>query len=128
MAKNKLTSSRDTGYREHLTQARSSGGEHHLDTVGVRGSNPRVPTTFLSGVDMPEITVIVDGKARTTEASVVRELIKDKRVIAARVDGVLVDLATPLAGGQAIETVLADSPEGVVLMRHSTAHVMAEAV
>ncbi len=25
-------------------QARSSGGEHHLDAVGVRGSNPRVPT------------------------------------------------------------------------------------
>ena len=36
---------------------------------------------------MPEITVIVDGKARPTEASVVRGLIKDKRVIAARVDG-----------------------------------------
>ena len=27
-------------------QARSSGGEHHLDTVGVQGSNPCVPTIF----------------------------------------------------------------------------------
>jgi threonyl-tRNA synthetase len=80
------------------------------------------------GVDMPEITVTVDGKARSTEASVVRELIKDKRVIAARVDGVLVDLAMPLRDGHVIETVLADSKEGVGLLRHSTAHVMAEAV
>ncbi len=77
---------------------------------------------------MPEITVIVDGKARPTEASVVRGLIKDKRVIAARVDGLLADLATPLRDGQVIETVLADSKEGVGLLRHSTAHVMAEAV
>ena len=77
---------------------------------------------------MPEITVTVDGKARTTEASVVRELIKDKRVIAARVGGVLVDLATGLKDGQVIETVLAESKEGVGIVRHSTAHVMAEAV
>ncbi len=77
---------------------------------------------------MPEITVTVDGKARTTEASVVREFIKDKRVIAARVDGVLVDLATGLKDGQIIETVLAESKEGVGIVRHSTAHVMAEAV
>ena len=77
---------------------------------------------------MPEITVTVDGKARTTEALVVRELIKDKRVIAARVDGVLVDLATGLKDGQVMETVLAESKEGVGILRHSTAHVMAEAV
>ena len=35
-------------------QARSSGGEHHLDTVGVQGSNPCVPTiyVYVKGIDM----------------------------------------------------------------------------
>ena len=77
---------------------------------------------------MPEITVIVDGKAIPTGASTIRDVIKDKRVIAARVGGILVDLSTSLADGITIETISADCPEGVGLLRHSTAHVMAEAV
>ncbi|MGD0821892.1 MAG: threonine--tRNA ligase [Desulfomonilia bacterium] len=77
---------------------------------------------------MPEITVIVDGKAIPTGALTIRDVIKDKRVIAARVGGILVDLSTLLADGLTIETISADSPAGVGLLRHSTAHVMAEAV
>ena len=39
------------GYMKNTTlQARSSGGEHYLDTVGVRGSNPRVPTRYSKGL------------------------------------------------------------------------------
>ncbi len=77
---------------------------------------------------MPEITVTVNGKAKSAEASTVRDVIKDKRAIAAHLDGVLVDLAAPVKDGQIIETVPADTKEGLNLIRHSTAHIMAEAV
>jgi threonyl-tRNA synthetase len=48
--------------------------------------------------------------------------------IAARVDGVLVDLAfVPTAEGS-VEPVLPTEPEGLHVLRHSAAHVMAQAV
>src|SRR5258706_2835275 len=49
-------------------------------------------------------------------------------VIAARVNGEVRDLARPLADGDAVEPVSIDSPDGLAIMRHSTAHVLAQAV
>ena len=49
-------------------------------------------------------------------------------VIAARVNGELRDLACPVADGDVIEPVLIGDPDGRAIMRHSTAHVMAQAV
>jgi threonyl-tRNA synthetase len=49
-------------------------------------------------------------------------------VIAARVSGELRDLAAPLAEGDVVEPVELDSAAGRAIMRHSTAHVMAQAV
>jgi len=77
---------------------------------------------------MPELNVTVDGKPVAANASTIRDVIRDKRAIAARVDGVLRDLAAPLTEGMTIETITPDSKEGLDLLRHSTAHVMAEAV
>ncbi len=77
---------------------------------------------------MPEVTVTVNGKPTTAEASTIKDIVKDKRAIAALVDGVMLDLTAPVRGGQVIETVLADTPAGTNLLRHSTAHIMAEAV
>jgi threonyl-tRNA synthetase len=77
---------------------------------------------------MPEITVTVDGKPVSTGGATIRDLIADKRVIAARVNGVLSDLSASLIDGQSIEAVPPDSAEGVQILRHSAAHVMAEAV
>jgi threonyl-tRNA synthetase len=51
-----------------------------------------------------------------------------KAAIAARVDGVVVDLACPLADGARVAIVTPDSDEGRHVLRHSTAHVMAQAV
>ncbi len=48
--------------------------------------------------------------------------------IAARVNGTLRDLAAPLADGDVVEPVAADSPDGLSIVRHSTAHVLAQAV
>jgi threonyl-tRNA synthetase len=49
-------------------------------------------------------------------------------VIAARVNGELRDLATPLASGDEIEPVEIASDDGRAILRHSTAHVLAQAV
>jgi threonyl-tRNA synthetase len=52
----------------------------------------------------------------------------DPAVIAARVGGVLRDLAYELQDGDEVEGVAIDSPDGRDILRHSTAHVMAQAV
>ncbi len=52
----------------------------------------------------------------------------DPSVVAARVGGVLRDLAQELAEGDEVEPVTIGSPDGLDILRHSTAHVMAQAV
>ena len=52
----------------------------------------------------------------------------DKTVVAVRIDGELRDLATPLVDGMQIEPVLIGSAEGLAILRHSAAHVAAQAV
>jgi threonyl-tRNA synthetase len=52
----------------------------------------------------------------------------DSKPIAARVNGELRDLAQPLADGDRVEAVAIDSKDGLNILRHSTAHVLAQAV
>lgn len=52
----------------------------------------------------------------------------DRTVIAARVGGELKDLSYELADGDVVEGVEISSPDGLDILRHSTAHVMAQAV
>ena len=52
----------------------------------------------------------------------------DPAVIVARVGGELKDLAHELSDGDEVEGVLIDSPDGRNVLRHSTAHVLAQAV
>ena len=52
----------------------------------------------------------------------------DRTVVAMRRGGVTVDLATPLADGDTVEPVLATSAEGLTIIRHSAAHVTAQAL
>ena len=56
------------------------------------------------------------------------ELFQDKKVVAQRVNGELKDLAHVVSAGDRIEAVLIDSPDGLSILRHSTAHVLAQAV
>ncbi len=51
-----------------------------------------------------------------------------KAALAVRVNGHLVDLSTPLATGSQVEIVTPNSVDGLDVLRHSTAHVMAQAV
>lgn len=52
----------------------------------------------------------------------------DREVIAARVNGQLVDLSRPLGAGDVVEPVVVGSRDGRAIVRHSTAHVLAQAV
>ncbi len=52
----------------------------------------------------------------------------DRRVVVARINGELKDLATELREGDEIEAVDIESDDGLFVLRHSAAHVMAQAV
>jgi threonyl-tRNA synthetase len=51
-----------------------------------------------------------------------------KAALAAEIDGKIVDLATPLEKSTSVRILTARDPEGLEIMRHSCAHVMAEAI
>ncbi len=55
-------------------------------------------------------------------------LFPDRSVVALRVNGELKDLATIVEETDAVEPVLVDSADGLSILRHSTAHVLAQAV
>jgi threonyl-tRNA synthetase len=69
-------------------------------------------------------------EAGTTAGDAVRQHGDDggKGIIAASVGGELRDLAWPLADGDVVLPVPTDSPDGLKILRHSTAHVLAQAV
>ncbi|WP_291054901.1 threonine--tRNA ligase [Herbiconiux sp.] len=56
------------------------------------------------------------------------DLFTDRAVVALRVNGELKDLATTVTDTDAVEPVTIDSPDGLAILRHSAAHVAAQAV
>ncbi len=86
---------------------------------------------------MAEIQISIKGDksrnfpAGTTAAEAVKALCSSKerkRTLAVRVGDNLLDLSMPLQHDAELETITSDSAEGLNLLRHSAAHVMAEAV
>lgn len=55
-------------------------------------------------------------------------LFPDRSVVALRVNGELKDLATTVTADDQVEPVTIDSADGLSILRHSTAHVLAQAV
>ena len=55
-------------------------------------------------------------------------LFPDRSVVALRVNGELKDLATTVTETDTVEPVTIGSPDGLAILRHSAAHVMAQAV
>jgi len=51
-----------------------------------------------------------------------------KAAVAAKIDGRLVDLSTPLNGEVAVQIITPRDDDGLEVMRHSCAHIMAEAI
>ena len=76
------------------------------------------------------IQVTVDGASRSIEADQrpTHLFADNKEVVVCRINGALKDLWTDLQEGDVVESVLINSPDGLFVLRHSTAHVMAQAV
>ena len=76
------------------------------------------------------IQVSVDGASRSIEADQrpTHLFAENKDVVVCRINGVLKDLWSELRDGDLIESVLINSSDGLFVLRHSTAHVMAQAV
>ena len=79
---------------------------------------------------MASINISVDGLARSVESDQrpTHIFADDKTIVVARVNGELRDLWTELSDGDVVEGVSISSPDGMNVLRHSTAHVMAQAV
>ena len=77
-----------------------------------------------------QLRITLAGREHVVEAGTTagEALGSDPKVIAARVNGELRDLAYPLAGGDVVDPVDVASDDGRYIVRHSTAHVMAQAV
>ena len=83
-------------------------------TVSVAGSERSVPVGTTAG----QLLIEMDGgPARGVDA-----------VVVARVGDELRDLAHVLADGDIVEPVAMSSPDGLAVLRHSSAHVLAQAV
>jgi threonyl-tRNA synthetase len=79
---------------------------------------------------MSELKITVDGVATVIAADQrPTQIFGDrKEVVVCRINGELRDLWTDLADGDLVESVTIDSEDGLKVLRHSTAHVMAQAV
>ena len=81
----------------------------------------------------PQLRITLAGsehvvQAGTTAGEALATAGCDGTVVAARVNGELRDLACPVANGDVVEPVDIASDDGRYILRHSAAHVMAQAV
>ncbi len=79
---------------------------------------------------MSAITVAVAGSVKSVAAgtSYFEALGSDKKYLAAKVNGQIKDLVLPVQPKDEIEGIEITSEDGLAILRHSTAHVMAQAV
>jgi threonyl-tRNA synthetase len=80
-----------------------------------------------------EVTIVVRERAQDEKRAVATgttagDLLGDRSVVVARINGELRDLVTTLSDGDVVEPVLASSEDGLAVLRHSCAHVLAQAV
>ena len=79
---------------------------------------------------MSQINLTVDGQSRSIESDQrpTQIFAENKEIVVCTINGVLKDLWTDLSDGDVVTSVSISSPEGLAVLRHSTAHVMAQAV
>ncbi|MFZ5447500.1 MAG: threonine--tRNA ligase [Thermodesulfobacteriota bacterium] len=73
-------------------------------------------------------TITLEQGATVAQAFQALDVATDHTVVAARLDGEAVDLNHKLTQNCTIAPISLDSPQGLEIMRHSAAHLMAEAV
>jgi threonyl-tRNA synthetase len=76
-----------------------------------------------------EISVVLQGsKQQVPATSTGFTLFTEKNIVALSINGEPKDLAYTLQDGDVVEPISIDSPEGLNILRHSAAHVLAQAV
>jgi threonyl-tRNA synthetase len=83
----------------------------------------------MAAVKLPdgrELPIEPGEKARDVAEKIGKRLARD--AVVAKLNGNLIDLDAPLNGGGDFEVVTKDSAEGLEVLRHSTAHAMAQAI
>jgi threonyl-tRNA synthetase len=84
----------------------------------------------MAAIKLPDGSVrqVEDGSSVLAVAESIGKRLAQAAVVA-KLDGKLVDLATKIAPGEHSLQIITDrDPEGLLILRHSTAHVMAEAI
>src|ERR687885_1780952 len=76
--------------------------------------------------DGKELEVEPGEKARDVAGKIGPRLLRD--AVVAKLNGELIDLDAPLDGGGDFEVITRNSDEGLEVLRHSTAHAMAQAI
>src|SRR5439155_1398130 len=105
----------------------------------VRGSSPLSPTTppRIPMAKTAEKTIRLDIDSRSLEGddgATLGQLMRAQypegfeRGVAAKLNGQVVDFHTPIHESGRVDLLSLDSPEGLQVLRHSTAHLMASAV
>jgi threonyl-tRNA synthetase len=79
---------------------------------------------------MSEISILVNGAAKkvSSDQKPTHLFADQKDVVVCKINGELKDLWTDLKDGDQVEAISISSPDGLNVLRHSTAHVMAQAV
>jgi threonyl-tRNA synthetase len=79
---------------------------------------------------MSQLSITVDGRAVSVadDQRPTHLFAENKEIVVCKINGELKDLWTDLKDGDVVEGVSISSPEGLSVLRHSTAHVMAQAV
>ena len=79
---------------------------------------------------MSALSITVAGAAQQVEAGTTAAdlFAEDREIVVARINGKLVDLSTELTDGDTVEPVSIHEEDGLNVLRHSAAHVMAQAV
>ncbi len=79
---------------------------------------------------MSLIAITVNGSATSIEADQrpTHLFAEQKDVVVCRINGEISDLWSELSDGDVVESITISSPDGLKVLRHSTAHVLAQAV
>ncbi len=121
-------------------------GERLLDAQEVGGSIPPAPTMkvkaslgvspkdafslWRKGGPVELVIKLPDGSEKKIPyGTTLKELLaKDSDVIGAKINDTLIDLQTPITEGGTLVFITPNDPEALELLRHSAAHVLAQAV
>jgi threonyl-tRNA synthetase len=90
---------------------RNGGTKMEIHVVRPDGTNGR----YMQGTTIAQIAESVNANWKKT-------------IVAGAINGTITDLTEPACDGSRIDMIALDSPEGLRIYRHSTAHVLAQAI